>query len=294
MGLIQEKSIDAQVNDYLLTASGHLKESKLPVDVRKVATYGAAASSMMVMMSQAEAAVVFNGGDAPPIAVANGVGTTSLSNSSVGAAQFDLDGDGNNDFAVWGYGSTGYSGGNNGMAAAFGTYESSNSAFGGGSDDLPKLSAGFTLGPSISTGSWTNSVMSTGNDIVFGPGNGAGSGWTGGVDEVGFVGVKFENASGTHYGWVCLQSDPTPGSELIQVNGYAYESTPDTAIQVGDTGAGIVACSTSVSPPTPGEATAIPVMAPVVYGLTSLALGGLGLAGLRRRREDRAARDAQR
>ena len=279
----REKTIDAQINDYLLTSSGHLKESKLPVDMRKMATYGAAASSMMVMMSQAEASVVVNGGDGVPFSVNNGVGTTS---TSPGFLQFDMDGDGNNDFAIWGYDSA--QNGNNGVTPAFGVYSTSNALFGGGSDDLPKLSAGFSLGSSISSGSWTGSseVMTTSNDVVFGPGNGAGSGWTGGAGELGFVGVKFENASGTHYGWICLQSDPTPGSESIQVNGYAYESTPGTTIQVGDTGSGIVECAAAIVPPdTPPKP--VPVMGPVVYGLTTLAMGGLGLAGLRRRREKR-------
>ncbi|MEZ5502379.1 MAG: hypothetical protein R3E50_06860 [Halioglobus sp.] len=292
MSFQREKPIDTQISDYLLTASGHLKESKLPVDVRRMATYGAAASSMMVMMSQAEAAVVLNGGDAPPISVVNGVGTIY---SSPGFNQFDMDGDGNNDFAVWGYSSlqSGTSGspGNNGVAAAFGPYSSSNQEFGGGSDDLPKLSAGFTLGPSISTDSWTSSIMDTGNDLVAGPGNGLGAGWTGGPNELGFVGVRFVNASGTHYGWICLQSNPNPGNVLIQVNAYAYESTPDTPIQVGDTGNGIYDCGSIVTPPSTN--VPVPVMGPLAYGLTSLALGSLCLAGMRRRREQRASQSRQ-
>ncbi|MEZ5502378.1 MAG: hypothetical protein R3E50_06855 [Halioglobus sp.] len=280
MSFQREKPIDAQINDYLLTASGHLKDSTLPVDVRRMATYGAAASSMLVMMSQAEAAVVLNGGDAPPISVVNGAGTF-IGSSSTGFVQFDMDGDGNNDFAVWNY-----SDGNNGVAVAYGPYSSTNQMFGGGSDDLPKLSAGFTIGPSFSTSSWTSGVMNSGNDVVFGPSNGAGSGWTGGVNELGFIGVRFENASGTHYGWICLQSDPTPGSALMQANSYAYESTPNTPIRMGDTGNGIVQCSSAapVAPSVP-----VPVMGPLAYGLTSLALGSLGLAGLRRRREQRAS-----
>ncbi|MDQ1315390.1 MAG: hypothetical protein QG662_1499 [Pseudomonadota bacterium] len=272
-------TLDKQINDYLLTASGHLKDSKPLVGGQQMAAFGVAASSALAMMSQAEAAVVMNGGDAPPISVINAVGTGTF--WGAGYRQFDMDGDGNNDFAIWGY-----SGGNNGLAVAYGTYESSNAAFGGGSDDLPKLSAGFTLGPAIPSGSWTGSVMSTGNDIV---GNGLnnpwGSGWTGGAGEFGFVGVRFENAGGTHYGWICLRSDPTPGAAEISVIAYAYENTPDAAIQAGDRGDGVpVACSAALAP-VAATPTPVPVMAPLAYGLTSLALGGLGLAGLRRRRE---------
>lgn len=273
-------SLDAQINDYLLTASGHLNESKSGGKGRQLAAFGAAASSALVMISQAEAAVVLNGGDTPPFEVVNGIGTFQLPGfTSYGFRQFDMDGDGNNDFAVWGY----TPGGNNGMAVAFGPYSSSNALFGGGSDDLPKLSAGFTLGPALPSASWTNSVMYTGNDVVDSLGNGAGLGWTGGVNERGFIGARFETAEGTHYGWICLQSDPTDGSPSVSVVAYAYESTPDTPIQVGATGSGTFACD-EVDAPLPA-----PAMGPLGMGLAALALGGAGLAGLRRRRESRTS-----
>jgi hypothetical protein len=270
---VSPKSLDAEINDYLLAASGHLKESKTYIDGRQVAAFGAAVSSGLVMMSQAEAAVVVNGGDTPPFSVVDGVGT--VNRTSYGFRQFDMDGDGNNDFAIWAY-SASYNG-NNGVAAAYGPFSGSNQEFGGGSDDLPKLASGFTLGPSIPSGSWTSSVMSTGNDVVFGPGSGAGAGWTGGVNETGFVGVRFRNASGMHYGWIRLQSNPTTGT--ITVLQYAYESCPNTAISVGATTGGAVCAA-----PVPKS---IPVMGPLAYGLTSLALGGLGLGSLRRRRSAR-------
>jgi len=270
-------SLDAQINDYLLTASGHLKEAKRAGKGRQVAAFGAAASSALVMISQAEAAVVLNGGDLPPFAVVNGVGTDTLV-FGAGYRLFDMDGDGNDDFAIWGY-----SGGNNGVAVAYGPYSGTNAMFGGGSQDLPKLSAGFTLGPAIPSASWTSSVMDTGNDIVgSGIGNPYGAGWTGGANERGFIGVSFRTTAGTHYGWICLQSNPTTGDASVSVVAYAYETTPDTAIQVGDTGSGTFACGDTVAAPLPA-----PAMGPLGTGLAALALGGVGLAGLRRRRETR-------
>ena len=265
--------LDAQINDYLLSASGHLTESARPAGGRSAVAFGAAASSALVMMSQAEAAVVVNGGSAVPVSVVNGAGTTSISGIPMGR-RLDVDGNGVFDFAIWGYSTNG----NVGMAAGNGNAY----MIGGGSDDLLKLSAGATIGPARPAGSWTQSVMGTGNDIAFSVGNGANN-WSGGVPEFGFVGVRFVNASGTHYGWVCLRSEPTVPSGITAV-AYAFESVANTMIQAGDTGAGgIRACDASLA----AIARPVPVMGPVAYGLTALALGALGLGGLRRRRGER-------
>jgi hypothetical protein len=279
----ESATLDSQINDYLLTASGHLKESKPQVDGRQMAAFGVAASSALAMMSQAEAAVVMNGGDAPPISVVNGVGTGTF--WGAGYRQFDMDGDGNNDFAIWGY-SSGTTSANNGIApAVYG-----NAIVGGQiSNDALKLSAGY----SISAGAtWTgsSSPMTTSQDMV-----GGASGWTGGASEFGFVGVRFNVGLNTHYGWICLRSNGTLGAAEISVIAYAYQNTPDAAIQAGDRGDGIpVACSAALAPLAPTAApTPVPVMAPVAYGLTSLAMGGLGLAGLRRRREARKAEETR-
>ncbi|MDQ1315391.1 MAG: hypothetical protein QG662_1500 [Pseudomonadota bacterium] len=262
-------TLDKQINDYLLTASGHLKDSKPLVGGQQMAAFGVAASSALAMMSQAEAAVVMNGGDAPPISVVNGVGTGTFG-AGAGYRLFDMDGDGNDDFAIWGY-----SGGNNGIVAA----TSGNAIVGYG--NVAKLSAGS----SISSGNpWVTAVMNTNPDIAWGLSSGA-SGWSGGASEFGFVGARFNIGANTHYGWICLRSDPTPGAAEISVIAYAYEDTPDAAIAAGDRGDGVpVACSAALAPAAAAP-TPVPVMAPVAYGLTSLALGGLGLAGLRRRRE---------
>ncbi|MDQ1315389.1 MAG: hypothetical protein QG662_1498 [Pseudomonadota bacterium] len=262
-------TLDKQINDYLLTASGHLKDSKPLVSGRQVAAFGVAASSALAMMSQAEAAVVMNGGDAPTFGVINGAGTGTF--AGAGYRLFDMDGDGSNDFAIWGY-----SGGNNGIAPA----TSGNAIVGGViGNDAMKLGSGFDIN---ATAPWTGSAapMTTSQDMAGGT-----SGWTGGASEFGFVGVRFNVGANTHYGWICLRSNGTPGAAEISVIAYAYENTPDAAIAAGDRGDGTpVACSAALAPAAAAP-TPVPVMAPVVYGLTSLALGGLGLAGLRRRRE---------
>jgi hypothetical protein len=64
----------------------------------------------------------------------------------------------------------------------------------------------------------------------------AGGGYTGsqfcGAGE-GFIGVQFDVAGATHYGWVKASA---ADSSNFTVTGYAFEATPDTAIEAGDQG----------------------------------------------------------
>jgi hypothetical protein len=65
---------------------------------------------------------------------------------------------------------------------------------------------------------------------------------------------------------------------------YAFESVADTMILAGDIGSGAPrACDAALG--ALGGANAVPAVGPVAYGLTALALGALGMGGLRRRRE---------
>jgi hypothetical protein len=50
----------------------------------------------------------------------------------------------------------------------------------------------------------------------------------------GFLGVRFSIDGETHYGWI--QLEVSAGGETITVKDYAYESTPDMAINAGDEG----------------------------------------------------------
>ena len=55
----------------------------------------------------------------------------------------------------------------------------------------------------------------------------------------GYLGVRFVNLTGggdTHYGWVRLDTD-VGGTNNMVVKDFAFNGTPDTAINAGDTGA---------------------------------------------------------
>ncbi len=49
----------------------------------------------------------------------------------------------------------------------------------------------------------------------------------------GFMGVRFELAGSTHYGWIEIT---TNSASTAVLNSWAYESVADTAINAGDTG----------------------------------------------------------
>ena len=54
----------------------------------------------------------------------------------------------------------------------------------------------------------------------------------------GFVGLKFQNSGNTHYGWVRIEV--ANGGDFLFVKEYAFESTPNTAINAGETANGPV------------------------------------------------------
>lgn len=62
----------------------------------------------------------------------------------------------------------------------------------------------------------------------------ANSQWCGEVVD-GLLGVSFTFSGNTHYGWIRLDTDVN-GSNIITIKDFAYESTPDTAIEAGDEG----------------------------------------------------------
>ena len=51
-------------------------------------------------------------------------------------------------------------------------------------------------------------------------------------DPVAYASVRFENESGTHYGWICFEN-PTGSPIEGSITGYAYETTPDQGIIAG-------------------------------------------------------------
>lgn len=252
-------SLDQQINDYMLTASGHLDARKHGVNLKHLALYCAAAGSALTMLGQAEAAIVHNAGTSQPVELVAGANPEFL--------QFDMNGDAVNDFALFGYSSASFPS-NNGLAAASG--RSSNGIIAAG--DLKKLSSGFNIGNTLASGSFAIDVMSTGIDLVT-SGGGLGQGWTGGIDEEGLAGVRFRIGANTHYGWIRLRSGGYNGGPAeISAIEWAYENTPDTPILAGDAGDG-------------AEPIPIPV-SDSAWGLAALAMGAFGLVYLRKRRED--------
>ncbi len=272
-------TLDQQVSDYLLTAGGHLTEGKSRIDMRQAAAYGAAASSALVMMSQAEASVVY---DAPPSTPRPVTVTAPFTGTS--SVNFDIDGDATDDFALFGalststyFGSTTSTYTYNGRTYSnYFPYTNTYSNFSAGINatagnevmgelGVQKLNNGDSIGPS---GSWNNGKR----DVFFNSGNGT-SGWTGNNGETGFAGVRFKIGGNTHYGWIKLQLNAA-GS--LTATDWAYESCPDMPIQAGATSGGAIC----------GTPAAIPAMGLPALGLMGLALGGIGLAGLRRRRQE--------
>jgi hypothetical protein len=84
-------------------------------------------------------------------------------------------------------------------------------------------------------------------------GDGGAGEWNSPFPDPGFMGVSFDLAGSTHYGWVEITA--TGGSSVI-LNQWAYEDVAGTGIRAGDTG--------SVAVPEPGTAM---LMAAVAGGM---------------------------
>ncbi|MCC8999173.1 MAG: hypothetical protein LM522_06680 [Candidatus Contendobacter sp.] len=265
--ILTTPALDRQINDYLLTASGHLKETRPGLDLQRIAAYGAAAGSALVMISQAEAAVVVTTG-APVTVVAPANGTNYES--------FDMNGDLNNDFALFGaITSEGTSAGINGTQPG-----GDNSVLGNG--NVYKVASGVNIESTPPAGQNWQDATDTNRDVFFSAGDGT-SNWDGNNSEYGFAGVRFLIGQQTHYGWIRLHVND-PGS--LTAVCWAYESTPDTAIAAG-AGFNPDTCNINNPPPPPSSARSIPVMGLPALGLMALAMGGaVGLGNLRRRRQN--------
>lgn len=156
-----------------------------------------------------------------------------------GTFDIDLDGDGTMDFhfrasstvsstssGVWSFGSifgnaTSYSVGNasNQVIGYVGAYYNYGSA----------LASGVDIGPDASWlnyPSYGNSAVLASNfyGVTYGAFPGAGE---------KFLGIKFKNADGLHYGWMRITADIDP--VIITIMDYAYENNTDVAIASGQT-----------------------------------------------------------
>jgi hypothetical protein len=264
-------TFERQINDYMLTATGHLQARKTGIDFKQLAAYGTAAGSALALMSSAEAAVQYTTGSAVTV-IGGSAGATHVNGSNTNYNGFDVDGDGVKDFAIFAWTGSGPGDSSAGLNGTLNwlTPAVSNSLIG---PEVKKLASGFTIAPSLT--SWQtapgyNQQMSAG---------GAFGDWNAVASETGVAGLKFKIGSNTHYGWVKLRYNG-PGN--ITAVEWAYEACPDEAIKAGATSGG-ASCGT---PP-----VSVPAGNPALYGLTALSLGVLGLGALRRRRQLRVVAD---
>lgn len=286
------QTLDRQINDYLLTATGHLKKTPNWIDARQMAAYGAAAGSALVMMSQAEASVVANAGSNRPVQV------RATSGGSTQYEPFDMNGDGTVDLALFAWATTSPDGSETYSSAGI-NYGGNGSVVTGG--NVRKLASGFNIGPNLSTSNgaalkWSSATgtdadvfkrktSSASNSGVWGNSN-----WddVAPPNDAGLIGVRFQINGATHYGWVRLQIVYSEGEGRefgLDATQWAYESCPDTVIAAGVTTGGPDPCPGAG--PGPGSATSVPVMGLPGLGLMGLAMGGMGLGALRRRRQQR-------
>lgn len=274
------QTLDRKVNEYLLTASGHLKDTSASIDLQRLGALGAAAGSAMVMMTQAEAAVVH-----PSVTTVSVNGDPSNGTTWTTFAPINIVGTGADDFALFAarsdsdhsYSSFGLNG----------TRGGGNNAVLGGTlgNNVWKLASGAAIGPSASPWDYATArhadifyVYDTGGFLPA-------SNWDpmseSSPTQSGYAGVRFQRSGQTHYGWIKLEISfvgGEPGVWRLSATDWAYEACPDQPIEAGATTGGPAVCG--------GQApTAIPVAGPIAYGLATLALGALGMGNLRRRRE---------
>ena len=129
-----------------------------------------------------------------------------------------------------------------------------------------RLQAPASIGPSAAfialVGNFA-AVPPTGRaDMAWGPGY-TESRWVapaGGPASTGYLGIRFKIGAADHFGWVRVSVGPNgaPGPRAVTVHDAAYQTTPGIGIAAG-------------AVPEPG-------------GLVLLALGGVGLLGMRRRK----------
>lgn len=84
----------------------------------------------------------------------------------------------------------------------------------------------------------------------------------------GYIGVRYANASGTHYGWIHVDSVDN-GLESYHISGYAYNDTADATTKAGE----------------------MPVPEPSTVALALLASGAAGLMSARRKKLLREKRE---
>jgi hypothetical protein len=200
-----------------------------------------------------------------------------MSAGHLSTATWDVDGANGAEFELFKYGINGYSS----IHIASGTY---NYGLLNGrglvgptfyTDNVQALRETFSVGPNLANGYVWGAYVNGG--YRYRNALGRSSNYPGGPDyflgydfnygfDVGdnFVGFRFEDIDGMHYGWAVFNFDTTAG--IVTISEWAYESTADTAIHI----------------------SAARVPEPSTSSLALLGLGAGGLMGWRRRKQERA------
>jgi hypothetical protein len=58
--------------------------------------------------------------------------------------------------------------------------------------------------------------------------------WPNNINETRYEGVRFRIEGQTHYGWIAASANVSDTVVALRVSGWAYETTPNTAIQTGE------------------------------------------------------------
>lgn len=183
--------------------------------------------------SAAAVAVVATGAAADAQIVYNQVNKTIMPNNAVGVDSIDINTDGTHDFSfiVQAYSYTSYS-------LVYGRVLAS-----------PMNSQGHALAGSVPSGYNYPFKLNSGNAIktqqflassdfgtfalYYNGTNPYNSFWNGGVTD-GYLGVKIQVGSNTHYGWVRM--DISADASQVVLKDMAYNSTPDADINAGENG----------------------------------------------------------
>lgn len=247
---------------------------------KSTATRRLSASQKLALASGAGAALA--GAFVPHSAEAGIVQSTTLPlspPSSSGENYWDVDGDGSNDFGLFGYIPRPATTPDQTTGPPFaalkefnaGRFVIPNRIYNG---TLAKLASGVTVGPNLgnayrfSTVARTRSITGTGVTA----GGAFNGGWT--RNNPGSFGFKFSNASGVHYGWGQMLITGTPQGSGFTLTSAYYNDTPGASITVGDTG---------------GSPSAVPEIDPTsAGGVLSLVMGSLAMLERRRVRRSKA------
>ena len=205
----------------------------------------AAAGTVAALPAAADAALV----------VVNGPIKVAMSDPA-GSTSWDVDRDGNADFAIINRDSTDIeylsvtSAGMNGRGFV-GTA--------GNKPAVVELGFGVTVGPTLATNIWglADTGRQVGAHTVTFSAPALGQSWLTRTQEPVFVGFRFDSGRGLQYGWASMQLDFDGSRTSLTVHQWAYETAPDTAVVAGT------------------------VDAPA-SGIAALTMLGLGAAGMRR------------